>query len=355
MSHYFLHIAILLTVEGQAALVIWNNCRRGINWFMSEYPSIRDPGSEFTSNEELVLSVNGTIAKTASRFHYYNMTDYYNPAPHMRALLKNTSPFNGAEWNATASRIMSDIRWNVQYYIFVNFQAEGPKSIDETSDASRKVFLYNQSFRVVFAYFYIGAGGLLLVIAGMYWFGKTNKRGDEYWSIAMRLLVGFCLPFVSLVAFLETPGDMSSFRYKGLQWLIPIVVFCYLAVLIADNLIKVFFSAKKRQIRHTVLDTDSSHRPDPKAGRKKVKTVQFEDERPSRRRHLSSDSESTLADDEGPSWRGTRGYSHVRQHESIDGRDIERERQQMRTRHDDRTFSFEQQSLTEGQFCACNR
>lgn len=230
---------------------------------MSHYPSIRNPSKGFTNNDELVAAVNVSLNKVKTRFHYYNMTDYYDPTRDLIALRNNSiNTFNSSDWNTTANRIMSNIRWNTQYYIFVNFQAKGPKEIDYTSDGARKVFLYNQSFRVVFEYFYIGAGSFLLVIAAMAWFGKANKRKDEYWSIGVRILAGLALPFTSLIAFLEKPGDMSSFRYRGLQWFIPITLFCYLLVLIADNLIKVLFSVRRHHKKNATFDFKQCRRRD---------------------------------------------------------------------------------------------
>lgn len=297
MSHYFLHIAILLTVEGQAGLMTWNSCRQGINWFMSIYPAVRYPASGFTNNDELVSAVTDSVAKAAYRFHYYNMTDYYDPTSDLEALSNNSNLFNSSEWNATASEIMSDIRWNVQYYIFVNFQAEGPKSIDKIEDPAEKVFLYNQSFRVIFEYFYIGAGVLLIILAGMLWYGKRDKRKDEYWSIGIRTLIGLGLPFTSLIAFLETPGDMSSFRYKGCQWLIPIVLFCYLAVFILDNWIKVFFSMRRRyQLRATAnaATNEKKSKQEAEMADENSKLVQSQDDHIIHLNTPTQESESTL-------------------------------------------------------------
>lgn len=244
--HYFLHIAILLTVEAQSALIIWNNCRRGISWFNVRFPNRLNPAQSATSTTDLVNMVNTAVDGVAKRFYYYKLSTYYNPAPDVAKLSAVTAPYGSAEWNATVSPILDNIRYNIQYYIFVNFQAEGPMEIEETSDPALKVALYNSGFQVVFEYFYIAAGGLLLVLATMIWFGKINKRIDEWLSIFVRILIGLGLPFVSILGFTEAPNSTDSFRFREVQWIIPIVTFAYLGVLILDNLIKIVFSLKRR-------------------------------------------------------------------------------------------------------------
>lgn len=286
--HYFLHIAILLTVEAQSALVIWNNCRRGISWFNARFPNRLDPARSATSTTDLVNGVRTCVDLVAKRFYYYKLTDYYNATTDIAKLSNVTAPYGSAEWNATVTPILNNIRYNIHYYIFVNFQAEGPMEIESTSDPALKVALYNTGFQVVFEYFYIAAGGLLLVLATMIWFGKDNKRKDEWLSIFVRIIIGLGLPFISILGFTETPGTTNSFRFREVQWIIPIVTFAYLGVLILDNLIKMAFSLKRRhKAKHssdrrdsgasTLADEETGYAVDAETHQRKMHYAQLED------------------------------------------------------------------------------
>lgn len=340
LLHYFLHVAILLTVEGQTALVIWNASRRAMMWFNSQMPSIRNPAAGFNSTASFFTDVNSTVYKAASRFHYFKMTDYYDPKTNLTSLQTINSTFGTAEWNATASDILQDIKSGVGYFIFVNFQAEGPNSIYETSDNAKKVAIYNESFKVVFEYFYIGAGGLLLMLALMLWFGRVGKRKDEYCSIAVRILVGVGLPFVSLVAFLEPPNNTTEFRFMKVKWMIPIVTLSFLGVLVADNLIKAVLSLGRGhrggKPSPAAVDEETAYTGGAATHQEKMNSVHFNGG-DGRERSGSQDSGTTLRENSPrPHHKSLResahlphhqaqGYAHLNQHDAVDGLEIEPE------------------------------
>lgn len=344
LLHFALHLAILLTVEGQTALVLWEACRRGIVWFDDRFPSVQNPATGFSSTTDLVAAVNQTISETAARFYYAPLSDYYDPTPDIAKLNNVTEEFASKDWNETTSEILATIKANVEYFLFNNFNAEASeKELEETKDIEEKVQIFNDAFQVVFEYFFIGAGCLLLVLAIMYWFGKTKKRADEWASIGVRLLVGMALPCVSVVAFLEKDGDMTDFRFTRSGWIIPVVTFSYLAVLTADNIICAIFDVRdnKDQRRSsaasTLADEDAEPQESQFFGRMRAMTqinVQRKHERTTS--NDSNDSGRTLHETEQrPVW-NSRGYSHVKQDDHDSPTAAGDEEEQIETSHEHR-------------------
>lgn len=286
---------------------------------MDSFPSVSNPAAGYDSSTAFINGVNASIIQAASRFHYYDLADYYNQDSDLQKLKNITAPYGTSEWNTTANEILDDIRHYVQYFIFVNFQAEGPKEIEETSDPALKVDLYNESFQVVFEYFYIGAGGFLIMLAIMYLFGSLRLRKDEWVSVAIRLVFGIGLPFVSIVGFTEKTGDTTSFRYQEPDWLIPIVTFAFLGVLFFDNISKVVFNETRRYRRRsaasTLVDVESGRQKtsdsDEKAAmqRQNQKRTLF-DNPLGQSRSMSDDSDATLGESRSHADNsGNRGYA----------------------------------------------
>lgn len=261
-----------------------------------------------------MTGVNNSINAAAYQFHYYKLADYYNQTSDLAKLGNITAPFGSSDWNTTAQPILDNMRHYIQYFIFVNFQAEGPKEIEETSDAGRKVDLYNESFEVVFEYFYIGAGGFLIMLAVMYLFGKIHLRKDEWVSVVIRFAIGIGLPFVSIIGFLETPGDTTGFRYQQPYWLIPIVTFGFAGVLTFDNLSKIAFNVTRRHRRHsaasTLADVETGRNQKVEMHAQNQKQVQF-DNRMEHSRTVSEDSDITLGGEHTQPGNGNRGYAHL--------------------------------------------
>lgn len=282
-------------------------------WFQSTLPNITNIGIQYNSAAALIAATSDSINNAAEKFHYYKLSNYYNQTSNLAELQDINATYGSTEWNSSASEILEKIKFEVQTFIFENFQAEGPKEIEEISDPREKVNLFNESFQVVTEYFYIGAGGLLIMLAVMNWFGKTKLRKDEWLSIAVRLVIGIGLPFVSIVAFTERQNDTSGFRYQQADWLVPIVMFAFLGVLLADNWIKIVTSAGKRHRRHgsvaIVAGAESAYRADLEMQQRKSKQVQFTEEECLGHQRSESDAtpKEVRTDDSGV----TRGYTRL--------------------------------------------
>jgi hypothetical protein len=91
-------------------------------------------------------------------------------------------------------------------------------------------------FDVVVLYFFVCAGGMLLLLAIMYWFGKTSKTKYEFGEMINRTIIGFVIPVVGVTATL-TNKTVTGFKFVASDWLIPIVLLGYLIVVVLDNTI----------------------------------------------------------------------------------------------------------------------
>lgn len=136
------------------------------------------------------------------------------------------TPYNSTEWQAEAYPILTDLLYGVFNAIFQQFGVEGPESHDHDANESLddKTNALVNVFGTVFIYFYIAAGSLLVVLAILYWFGKTNKTLGEWLSIILRTVVGIGLALLCLFSFSDSA---ASQHLLFSSWPVGIVVICY--------------------------------------------------------------------------------------------------------------------------------
>ena len=81
-----------------------------------------------------------------------------------------------------------------------------------------------------------------------YWFGKLHKTKYEFGEIINRVIIGFLIPAVGVVATL-TDRSLRGFKFAASNWLIPIVLFGFLIVVVLDNVILAlaYFTDKHRK------------------------------------------------------------------------------------------------------------
>ena len=164
------------------------------------------------------------------------------------------------------------------------------------------------------------------MLALMQIFAKSRLRSDEWYSIGNRIIVGFALPFLSIISFDEEPEDTRGFRYTGVGWIVPIVTLCYLGVLVTDNIIKFVATLnrhyrRKRPSKHKgriTLSESEAH-----LCQCQPQQVRWQDNE----HNAGTESQSTLPEVPMPSIHRGPGYSSLRQHDAVDGSDLEFERQ----------------------------
>lgn len=329
LLHFALHVTILLTVEGQSALIIWDACQSAVNWFIASFPDANDPAKGYTNLTALVNAVSKSLNETEYRYHYKKLSKYYDYKADVKALNGTSNlAFGSKEWNETATEIMQKIQGSVNYFLFVdNFNSEAPKEVEDVSDPNEKMLIIYEGYRVVFEYFYIGAGLLLVMLAVMMIFGNTKKRSDEWASVAIRLAAGIGVPFFSLIAFNEQPQQTTGFRFDSPGWLIPLAAFSFLTVKAVDNIVcAIFFAVRGHKKRNSVASTitdEEQHDEEMTHGRPLRSITIREPNMKQRRVRMASvasdDSDRTLTKNASQpgsyGYNNHRGYSHVEQNE----------------------------------------
>lgn len=239
LLHFPAHVAILLTVEGSSALIIWNACRAAIVWITEEaLPSLSDPSKGLDTAADFLNRINSTYFETERRYYYYDLADVYETFNEDLTKLNSTkASYATPEWATEVRPILQKMSSYYEYFIYQNFGAEGPDlQLDREKDYGQKVQLYEDGFKFTVMYFYIAAGALLFILAFLYWFGRKRKTGTEWFSIGVRIFAGMCLPLMVISPLQEKDDDSFRFRFAAL--LIPIVALALLLVIIVDNIVK---------------------------------------------------------------------------------------------------------------------
>lgn len=320
LLHFPLHVAILLTVEGSTALLIWNACRGSVVYVNSLLPSISNPKGNFNDNQAFVAHVAASYNTTMNRFKYKALDDYYPAtsfASDLSKLQKTNATFGSSEWSKEVGKTIQKMSDYYQYFIYQNFGAEGPVfKLKKEKDYGKRVALYEDGYRFVLIYYYIAAGALLLLMALLLAFGKKHKTGTNWWSIAIRIFAGLCIPVGIVSPLIEKPGADNSFRYTFPFLLIPIVAIGYFLVVIVDNIAKAiserhYTLVEERRISRIITN-------DPAPAFKKQATIEEEreltDEESSYELHRNSSIRSAKKEHGSPQYVGDYDRAGLIQH-----------------------------------------
>lgn len=245
LLHFPTHVAILLTVEGSTALTLWYACRSGLHWIEERIPNVRDPKSmaKFVDNNAFVEQISNTYNTTMNKFKYKALDDYYpydSFTKDLSKLQKTNATFGTPEWSSEVGKTMDKMCDYFHYFVYQNFGAEGPVyKLKKEQNYGERVKLYDAGYRFVLVYYYISAGILLLLFATLVFFGQKRKSASNWWSIAIRVTAGLCLPIGIVIPLLQHNDSLENYRDNYTWMIIPVVAFGYLFVLLIDNVAKI--------------------------------------------------------------------------------------------------------------------
>ena len=204
MLHYPLHVAILLTVEGSTALILWNiivHANDALWYWYPVYDSLSEYSKYHTSAQNLVDYLREHVEDFAHRFKTGALEEAYDYRVNLTSILDLKEKFGTEKWEEQADDIVYEMFMGLNNFIFENFGIELPGSDSHShgkqggEDAENNA--YFNVFDTVFIYFYIAAGCFLIVLAVMYWFGKKHKTRGEWASIAVRVVAGIGITYVT--------------------------------------------------------------------------------------------------------------------------------------------------------------
>ncbi len=202
LIHFPLHVALVLTATGIATMIPINIIIGLSNeWYHLWY----DLYSSEDDNGQLIIkpTVNASspqefidlITPNITEFerHFKKATFKEDAFDYREHILNIKSEFGSQSWSDEASSILYYFWIDVGSLIFKKCGIELPDEESSKKDIFKENDALFNVFDIAITYFYIAAGALLVILAIMYWFGKTKKSRDEWASIALRLLAGMAL------------------------------------------------------------------------------------------------------------------------------------------------------------------
>lgn len=249
--HFPLHVAILLTLEGSAKLVLWWNANEAFNYlsynFGVYYPTV-DNGTQ------LVRLIQNQLGYIIDRYPFLN--DSIQTADFQSSLtqLGKLGAFNGTSGNdSNAFGIMSLMQDNFFKAICEQLSIEynqPPPVNSSTPSGSQALDLADLKVSAIFQVFYewlvvflVAAGCVLLLLALARYVGHQNmpiaesadgierhlkvagKRPFAWVALTLQCCIGVGLALVSLLA--KWRGSDAFLNFITSAWIIPTVLLAF--------------------------------------------------------------------------------------------------------------------------------
>lgn len=240
LLHYPLHMAIVICVEGNTSLIVWNSAVQALKFIWSvECDNYSDPADGFDSASAYVAHLNSSMNSINNRFRSKKWEKTYDWNLNLTAINNYTElyGFQSPMWNNKTGDLVRTLFTKAQVFVFeahadtlAKLNAVTPVNQVATrnsqQEASTRLEAIYDVFNVTVMSFYIGAGAMLLVFAIMYWFNKMHKTKYEFGEMINRVVVGFALIIVGVATVI---GDKSTtgLKFVASQWMIAIVVLCF--------------------------------------------------------------------------------------------------------------------------------
>ncbi|KAF2629046.1 hypothetical protein BU25DRAFT_337982 [Macroventuria anomochaeta] len=240
LLHYPLHMAIVICVEGNTSLIVWNSAVQALRFMWSlECEDYSDPADDFHDAFAYVAYLNQSMHTINDRFRSKKWEKTYDWSLNLTAInnYTDTYGFKSEAWNNKTGELVRTLFTKAQVFVFeahadtlAKLNAVTPMRQTATQDTQQETLVRLDAiydvFNVTVMSFYIGAGAMLLVLAILYWFNKMHKTKYEFGEMINRVVVGFALIIVGVAAVI---GDKSTvgFKFKASHWMIAIVVLCF--------------------------------------------------------------------------------------------------------------------------------
>ncbi|KAL1648267.1 hypothetical protein SLS61_006957 [Didymella pomorum] len=250
LLHYPLHMAIVICVEGNTSLIVWNSAVQALKFMWSlECEDYSDPADGFDSAKAYVVYLNNSMNSINGRFRSKKWDKTYDWNLNLTAINNYTEMygFQSETWNNKTGDLVRTLFTKAQVFVFeahadtlAKLNAVTPVNQAATRNsrekASSRLEAVYDVFNITVMSFYIGAGAMLLVLAILYWFNKMHKTKYEFGEMINRVVVGFALIIVGVATVI---GDKSTkgFKFVASHWMIAIVVLCFVTVLFLDNIL----------------------------------------------------------------------------------------------------------------------
>lgn len=230
--HYPLHMAILICVEGNTSLIVWNSAVQALKWIWKMEPAdYSKPAAGFADTEAFLAYLNQSMLSINAQFTNKYWSATYNWERNFTAIENYTATygFGSDEWNNKTGVLVNYIFTSAQIFVFEAHSDTLAKLNAVTAPfASRHMTLgaIFDVFNVTVMQFYIGAGAMLIVLAMMYWFNKLHKTKVEFGEMINRVVVGFTLLIIGVSVVLGN-NSTTGFKFVVSHWAIAILVLLF--------------------------------------------------------------------------------------------------------------------------------
>jgi hypothetical protein len=230
LLHYPLHVAILLCVEGNTSLIVWNSAVQGLKFVWNRKPMLDQgiPSAAFASSTAFISTLNSSMWAIDKQFKSKSWSASYDWSPDLAAIsnISSTYPFRSPSWNDAAAPIINKAFNAASVFVFESHQETMSKMLAVMPKPGDELNAVYRVFDVAVLYFYSGAAAMLLILAICYWFGRLHKTKYEFGEIINRTLVGFTLLIIGITSVLSDKSE-KGFKIAASNWIIPIVVIAF--------------------------------------------------------------------------------------------------------------------------------
>lgn len=240
LLHYPLHMAIVICVEGNTSLIVWDSAVQALRFIWSlEFEDYTDPADDFDSVTGYITYLNNSMISINDRFRSKKWEKTYDWNINLTAISEYADQydFKSDIWNNKTGELVKTMFTKAQVFVF-EAHADTLAKLNAVTPVNQAVVRNAQQatedrleaiydvFNVTVMSFYIGAGAMLLVLAILYWFNKMHKTKYEFGEMINRVVVGFALIIVGVATVI---GDKSTkgFKFAASHWMIAIVVLCF--------------------------------------------------------------------------------------------------------------------------------
>ncbi|KAK6536608.1 hypothetical protein TWF281_000835 [Arthrobotrys megalospora] len=237
--HFPFHLAVILFVEGQQQLMIWQGIVTALNILGGKLDNAYNAGGQ--TNGGLIAN---SVLEVIDDFFPEETAKIVASEP---AFVFNLAPMRDSG-DATFIRDQIDKLWDLcAYAIFSGYHIEAPASNNQLFNSDRKFEGFSRIYNLVVIYFFVAAGGFLLILALFTYLMKWPKDRYEWLHISYRLVFGIVIAMVATVA--TSKRRMDGFVTS--PWVVPMMMLLLLALLLLDKLtILAALKYSDRKLRH---------------------------------------------------------------------------------------------------------
>jgi hypothetical protein len=219
LLHFPLHVAMLLTVEGNKRLITWAAAVQRLP-NVGDFQNFYNTTTPGTNGTKIAQALNKTLnsSLTTAMCHgsvaaAFNYTPILTQIRHLNLTseqeLEELSSLLHEAWKALSLSVLTTYELTV------------PEGVGSGISTSRTAFA--TLFATTFLYFFIAGGSVLIFLNVLYWVGKQHNAKVEMRLIVVETLAGIGLVLVAVV---RTNGDaFKSFILS--PWPIPTMVLTY--------------------------------------------------------------------------------------------------------------------------------